>query len=110
VTKVSNSYYSAAVGHREINGIYLASFAVPGDPAQWVTDTDGKTPKHFRSADEAELAGFRVMAAKLNRARQTQSFEMKGYKRKGGIRMFRQEEKPEQHTVESVFGKKPARQ
>jgi hypothetical protein len=31
---------------------------------------------------------------------------MKGYKRKGGIKVFRSAEKPEQHTVESVFGSK----
>lgn len=105
MTKVAQSYYSTAVQHREVPGCYLGSFAIPGEPAMWVHDTDGK-PKIFRSEVEAEVAGFRVMMTKLNRARAVQSFEMKGYKRKGGIKVFRSAEKPEQHTVESVFGGK----
>jgi hypothetical protein len=68
----------------------------------WVTDNDGK-PKNFRDAAEAELAGFRVMAARLNRARGVQSFRMKN---RGQIKSFRTEERPETHSVETVFGPK----
>jgi hypothetical protein len=103
VSKPAKSFYSAAVGHREINGIYLATFAMRGDPPQWVADESG-APKHFKSAQEAELAGFRVMAAKLNKARDVQSFMTKG--RKNGIKTYRAPEKSAQHTVESVFGGK----
>ncbi|MCA1379524.1 hypothetical protein I6F34_01645 [Bradyrhizobium sp. BRP05] len=100
--KLSHSFYSAAVGHREIDGIYLASFALPGETPQWVIDKDGK-PKQFRSADEAELAGFRVMAAKLNKARDVQSFMTK---RKNGIKSYHAPEPKQEHTVESVFRKR----
>jgi hypothetical protein len=106
VTKVATAFYSAAVGHREINGIYMASFAIPGDPPQWVTDTDGKSPKHFRSAMEAELAGFRVMAAKLNRSRDVQSFMTKRPKNKTIQTYHAPPEQKVGPTVESVFGKK----
>lgn len=105
MTKVAQSYYSTAVPHREVPFCFLGSFAIPGEPAMWVHDTDGK-PKVFTSAVEAEVAGFRVMMTKLNRARAVQSFEMKGYRRQGGIKVFRSAEKPERHTVESVFGRK----
>ncbi|WP_316207531.1 hypothetical protein [Bradyrhizobium sp. SZCCHNR3118] len=109
MTKVSQSYYSTAVEHRDMPGCYMASFASPGEAALWVTGPDAK-PKVFTSAIEAELAGFRVMASRLNRARDTQRFEMKGYrsaKANGrGIKAFRVEERKEEHTVESVFGSK----
>lgn len=108
MTKLATAFYSTAVGHKEMDGLYLATFGIPGEPALWVHDTDGK-PKIFRSAGEAELAGFRVMMTRLNRARAVQSFEMKGYSRKGGIKVFRSAEKQEQHTVESVFGRKGSR-
>ncbi|WP_316201033.1 MULTISPECIES: hypothetical protein [unclassified Bradyrhizobium] len=103
MTKVSQSFYSAAVGHHEIDGVYLSSFAIPGDPAQWVTGDDGK-PKLFRSAEAAELAGFRVMAAKLNKARDIQSFLTKG--RKQTIKTYHAPERKGEPTAESVFGKK----
>ncbi|MGJ4953171.1 hypothetical protein [Bradyrhizobium sp. HKCCYLS20291] len=108
MTKGSQYYYSTAVEHREMPGCYMGSFASPGEAALWVTGPDAK-PKVFTSAMEAELAGFRVMASRLNRARDTQRFEMKGYrsvKAGGGIKAFRAEERKEEHTVESVFGSK----
>lgn len=105
--KVAQAYYSTAVEHREMPGCYLATFAIPGDAPQWVNDTDGR-PKIFKRADEAELAGFKVMVSKLNRARDVQSFRTKdGFKRKGGIKVFRSADTEDhKHTVESVFGRK----
>jgi len=113
MTKVANSYYSTAVGHREIDGIYLATFALPGEAPQWVTDPKDGKPKHFTSAGEAELAGFRVMASKLNRARQEQDFHVKGNGGRAGsnghkntIKSWSATPRAEQNTVDSVFGKK----
>lgn len=106
MTKVASAFYSAAVGHSEIDGIYMASFAVRGDPPQWVTDKDGKSPKHFRSADQAELAGFRGMVARLNRSRGVQSFVTKRPKNKTIQTYHAPPEKKGGHTIESVFGKK----
>lgn len=105
MTRVSQSYYSTAVNHLGMPGSFFASFAIPGERAMWVHDTDG-SPKIFRSEVEAEVAGYRVMMTKLNRARAIQCFEMKGHKRRGGIKAFRATEKPQEYTVESVFGGK----
>jgi len=107
MTKVSQSFYSTAVSHKEVLGVYQASFAVPGEAPLWVTERDGKTPKLFRDAVEAELAGFRVMASRLNRSRDVQSFQTRRDRQNGGIRSFRSEEsKKQKHTVETVFGKR----
>jgi hypothetical protein len=103
VSKPAQSFYSAAVGHREINGIYLATFAMPGDLPQWVTDESGK-PKHFGSAMEAELAGFRVMATKLNKVRDVQACMTKR-DRKRGIKAYHAPKQTREPTVEQVFGK-----
>jgi hypothetical protein len=73
--KDANRYYSAAVGHREIPGLWLATFGIPGKPAQWVMD--GAKQKTFLTAEEAELAGFRIIASILNRALQPQTFKVK---------------------------------
>jgi hypothetical protein len=103
VTKTANAYYSTAVGHKEIDGLYQATFGIPGEAPMWVNDTHGR-PKTFRTADEAVLAGFKVMVAKLNRARQEQDFQVKGGKRKNTIKSWSapQERGP---TVDSVFGR-----
>ena len=77
MTKVANAYYSTAVAHKEMDGLYHATFGIPGEPPMWVNGTDGK-PKIFRSQDAAVLAGFKVMVSKLNRARQEQDFQVKG--------------------------------
>jgi len=102
MTKVSNSYYSAVVGHEEMPGIYMSTFAVPGDPPQWVLDEKGR-PKYFKSSDEAELAGFRLMAAKLNRARHEQEFRVKGNRK---TRVWTAPIDAREPTVDQVFGKK----
>jgi hypothetical protein len=102
MTKVASAYYATAVGHKQIDGIYLGTFAVPGEAPQWVTDDKGR-PKHFRSANEAELAGFKMMMARLNRARQEQSFHVKGSK---PIKSWTAPAPTNEPTVESVFGKK----
>lgn len=104
MTKVSRSFYSAAVSHKELDGIYLAMFAIAGESPQWVTDSAGK-PKFFTSAQEAELAGFKVIMTKLNRAREAQDFVVRN--RKNGIKSFHAPLKQGEPTVASVFGKKP---
>jgi hypothetical protein len=105
VTKIANAFYSTAVTHKEIDGLYQATFGIPGEPPVWVNDTDGK-PKVFRSQDEAVLAGFKVMVAKLNRARQQQDFQVRGERvaHKNTIKSW---SAPQQSgpTVDSVFGK-----
>jgi hypothetical protein len=107
MTKVSQSFYSTAIEHKEVSGCFMASFATPGETAMWVHDSNTGKPKLFRTAVEAELAGFRVMASRLNRARDVQTFQTKGYKEKGGIRSFRTEDsRNTEPTVERVFGKR----
>jgi hypothetical protein len=104
--KVAQAYYSTAVEHKEMPGCFMATFATPGEAPMWVNDREGK-PKIFRDAAEAELAGFRVMVARLNRARSVQNFHTKGYKTKGGIKVFRSDERKNgEPTVNTVFGKK----
>jgi hypothetical protein len=103
MTKVATSFYSTAVGHKQMDGLYLATFGIPGEPPLWVNDTDGK-PKTFRSPDEAVLAGFKVMVSKLNRARQEQSFQVKGAKQT--IKTWKAPSKDDEPTVDKVFGKK----
>jgi hypothetical protein len=105
MTKVASAYYSTAVGHKEIDGLYQATFGIPGEAPMWVIDTYGK-PKVFRTADEAVLAGFKVMVSKLNRARQEQSFGVKGGARKNTIKSWSAEQKTNEPTVATVFGKK----
>jgi hypothetical protein len=103
MTKVANSYYSTALGHKEIDGLYLATFGIPGEAPMWVLDKDGK-PKVFRSHDEAVIAGFKVMVSKLNRARQKQDFRVKGDKQT--IKTWKAPERTDELTVDKVFGKK----
>lgn len=103
MTKVANAYYSTAVGHKEIDGLYQATFGIPGEAPMWVNDTHGH-PKTFRTADEAVLAGFKVMVAKLNRARQEQSFQVRGIK--NTIKSWKAPIDSSEPTVSSVFGKK----
>jgi hypothetical protein len=75
MTKVATKFYSAAVSHRELNGIYMGSFGIPGEAPQWVTK-DGK-PELFTSHELAEIAGWRILAAKLSKAHDVQSFMVK---------------------------------
>ena len=106
MTKIANAYYSTAVAHKEIDGLYHATFGIPGQAPEWVNGKDGK-PETFRNHDEAVLAGFRVLVAKLNRARHEQDFHVKGSGpiHKNTIKTWSapRESGP---TVDSVFGKK----
>jgi hypothetical protein len=102
MTKAATSFYSAAVAHKEIDGLYHATFGIPGEAPQWVNGKDGK-PDIFRTHDAAVLAGFRVMVSKLNRARQEQSFQVKGAK---PIKTWKAPTKDDEPTVDKVFGKK----
>jgi hypothetical protein len=108
MTKVASAFYSTAVNHREVGGLYLATFGIPGSPPMWVNDTDG-TPKIFRSHDEAVLAGFKVLVSKLNRARQQQDFKVRGERAppKNTIKSWSAPREQGGPTIESVFGKKP---
>lgn len=71
----SKSLYSAAVSSREIPGAFHASFALPGEPPAWVMENGQK--KLFISAEAAELAGWRIIASKLNKAHDVQTFLVK---------------------------------
>jgi hypothetical protein len=104
--KVATAFYSTAVTHKEMNGLYQATFGIPGEEPMWVTDTDG-TPKIFRSHDDAVLAGFKVLVSKLNRARQVQDFKVRGerFTPKNTIKSWTAP-KERGPTIESVFGKK----
>ncbi|SDH38099.1 hypothetical protein [Bradyrhizobium ottawaense] len=106
MTKVASAFYSTAVEHKEMRSLYHASFGIPGEPPMWVNDTDGK-PKTFRDRDEAILAGFKVLVSKLNKARQSQDFQVRGERppQKNTIKSWAAP--PERGpTVDSVFGKK----
>jgi hypothetical protein len=46
-----------------------------------------------------------IMASKLNRARQEQDFEVKGNKQ-STIKTWKAAEKPDEVTIEQVFGKR----
>jgi hypothetical protein len=105
MTRVSQAFYSTAIEHKEVPGWYLASFATPGEAPLWVNGPDGKA-KLFRSAIEAELAGFRVMASKLNKSRDVQSF-MTGRDRRQSIKGYHApDHENREPTVQSVFGNK----
>jgi hypothetical protein len=106
MTKPSRSFYSTAIEHKEMPGCYMASFATPGEAPLWVNGPEGK-PRVFRDAAEAELAGYRVMVTRLNRARNVQTFQTQGYKPTRGIKAFRSDDiKMQEPTVETVFGKR----
>ncbi|TYO65406.1 hypothetical protein FXV83_15840 [Bradyrhizobium hipponense] len=107
MTKIANSFYSAAVQHKEIDGLYHATFGIPGQAPEWVNGKDGK-PDTFRDHNQAVLAGFRVMVAKLNRARQEQDFHVKGQVngRQNTIKSWKAPVEKNTHSIESVFGKK----
>jgi hypothetical protein len=103
--KPSQAFYSTAIEHKEMPGCYMASFATPGEAPLWVNGPDGKA-KLFRSAMEAELAGFRVMASKLNKSRDVQSFMTRRDRRQGIKTHHAPDHWNREPTVQSVFGKK----
>lgn len=100
MTKIANSYYSTAVSHREVDGLYHATFGIPGNAPEWVNGADGK-PKIFRSQDEAVIAGFKILISKLNRARQEQDFHVRGdvHHRKETIKSWSAETRASEPTV-----------
>lgn len=72
--KLSKSFFSTAVPHRELPFTYLGLFGLPGEKTRFIEDRVTGQPQHFRTAEAAELAGFQILAAKLNRARDVQEF------------------------------------
>ncbi|WP_315768597.1 MULTISPECIES: hypothetical protein [unclassified Bradyrhizobium] len=104
MTKVANSFYSAAVPHLEMDDLYFGTFGIPGDPPQWVNGQDGKR-EVFRSHDAAVLAGFKIMVAKLNRARQEQNFQVRSYA-SPKTRSWTAPVDTREPTIEQVFGSK----
>lgn len=70
--KPSRSFFASAVSHRDAPDQYLGSFAMPGEEPQWVME-NGRV-KVFGEPELAELAGFRILAARLNRAKDVQEF------------------------------------
>jgi len=113
MSKPAKSFYSTAIGHRDIPGAYLGSYAIPGEPPQWVTQ--GGQVRIFTGPNaktEAELAGFKVLVSKLNRAHDVQEFvarraqvqQPRVYRAPRGTTKTDRLER-EEHTIESVFGK-----
>ena len=105
MTKVARSYYSAAVSHKQIDGLYHGTIGIPGEPPQWVLGRDGK-PDNFQSRDGALLAGFRLLISRLNRARQQQDFQVRGERAAPKNKIRSWSAPPESGpTVDSVFGR-----
>ncbi|MGJ4945192.1 hypothetical protein ACQR1W_31845 [Bradyrhizobium sp. HKCCYLS1011] len=104
MTRVASAFYAAAVPHPDTDGLYYSTFGIPGDPPQWVNGQDGKRDV-FRSHDAAVLAGFKVMVAKLNRARQEQTFQVKGHPGPK-TRSWTAPVDTREPTIEQVFGSK----
>jgi hypothetical protein len=105
MTKVANAYYSTAVAHKQVEGLFQATFGIPGEPPEWVNDAHGK-PQIFRSAEEAMLAGFKRLVSRLNRTRQDQDFHVKGSPPvKNTIKSW-SAPKDTGPTIDSVFGRK----
>lgn len=100
--KVAKSFYSTAISHRDIPGVYLASYAIPGQAPQYVT-VNGQV-RIFHDKEEAELAGFKVMVSKLNKAQDVQEFVARSSVNRQP-RPLRPVRAPAP-TIESVFGKK----
>ena len=73
--KVAKSFYSSANSHRDFPGSYLASYAIPGEVPQYVT-VNGRVRLFTgdNAKTEAELAGFKVLVSKLNKAQDVQEF------------------------------------
>lgn len=103
MTKIANAYYSAVVAHKEVDGLYHATFGIPGHAPEWVLGKNGQ-PETFRDHDQAMLAGFKIMVSKLNRARHEQDFRVKGHHSNKQTRVWTApaENGP---TVDSVFGR-----
>ena len=76
MAKPCKSFYSAPIEITGSPGRYYGSFGVPGEKPHWVI-RDG-VQAEFDSYDEAEIAGFRSLSAKLNGARVVQDFRAKG--------------------------------
>jgi hypothetical protein len=110
--KASKIFYSSPVEHRELPGQFLAQFAAPGELPMYVMDDRAK-PKLFPNAKEAELAGYRVLAKRINNALQPQEFRQRaGAKqpRRDQILVYRAPDTPKRNgntpSIEQVFGKK----
>lgn len=105
MVKPATAYYVAAIPHKQVPGIFQASFGMPGDAPAWVLGHDGR-PDVFTNALEAELAGYRVLISKLNKARGVQEVHVKG-SGKHQIRSYRAPEgNSHQAEIDAVFGKK----
>ncbi|ARQ95290.1 hypothetical protein [Bradyrhizobium phage BDU-MI-1] len=102
--KVASAFYSTAVSHKEMDGLWQVTWAIPGEPPHWILDTDGR-PKAFRDRDEAVLAGFKCMVSRLNRARQEQDFYVKGDRPQKNPTRSWSAARENGPTVDSVFGK-----
>jgi hypothetical protein len=106
MTKIANAYYSAVVAHKEVDGLYHATYGIPGHSPEWVLGRNGQ-PETFRDHDQAMLAGFRLMVAKLNRARHEQDFRVKGHQHGNKTtRVWIAPTDSREPTVDQVFGKK----
>lgn len=98
--KLETKFWAASVGHREMPNKYMACFAVPGLASQWVMD--GARQRIFDTAWEAELAAWKALAAKLNRALGSQEIVVRPNQNREP-RVYRKDSKGQLTEIDSVF-------
>lgn len=104
MARPNTKYFAAAAPHAEIPGAYLGSFGLPGEVTQWVMERGQQ--KVFGVAEDAELAGYRILMSRLNGARNTQTFVPRRSVVGTNSRKQLLQSKSDGPTVESVFGRK----
>jgi hypothetical protein len=103
MAKTTTKYFSASVPHSEIPGAFLGSFGLPGKPTEWVVDRGQR--KVFGTAEDAELAGYRIIMMHLNGARDTQSFVSKRRSTDDRPRRRTLSLRPGEPSIDEVFKK-----
>jgi hypothetical protein len=103
MSRPSTKYYSAAVPHPSIHGAFLGSYALPGEPAQWIMERGQQ--KVFGTAEDAELTGYRILMGRMNSARGPQSFVTRNNPRNGTPRRRTLSVSPGEPSIDEVFRK-----
>jgi hypothetical protein len=106
--KLARAHYSAPIAHPEIPGAYFGSYAVPGKPPCWVTENGNR--KVFGNFEQAELAGYRILMACLNRSSSPQVASVRTRTeprdRRDLIKASADSSKPDINSVFARFGAK----